>query len=728
MHSLRRQGDQGVPGQDGLTPRVAWLRQNVLERPLPTELPPLRGELATAVLQETLSRPQSLRMAGILDSVLRNIPTPVGPRELLVGRRTADGYPELDQAIARGSAEHPYMIVDFETVLREGMSGVIRRAEARLAQLDEAAPEQMQGVHFLQAAIHSCQAVMAWAERYAVEAERQAAAEADPVRQRELTEIAARCCRVPTMPACSFADALQSVWFLYVALYIETPAASCLGRVDQYLRPYYEHDLAEDVLTRAEAKEWLCCLWVKLYENVLGVMGSHAQTITLGGLLPDGASGVNDLSFLCLETAAAMGNVGAQIAVRWHEGQDPKLLAAAFALIRRGAIMPQMFNDHVYIAALRNLGVPDAEARRFALFGCHEPVIAGLGYQRPASWPGYVSFYDWLEHALGLESHGTPPELRRIADPPANAAELWDRWLAAMREGIRRAVIACNHGDVIKREFYPRPLMSAFLGDCLARAADMTAGGARYNMTGFQGCALATAVDAFMAVQKRVFEQHTATMPELVAALRENWQGAEPLRQSLFAQPEVYGAGSEEANELARRMVAAFCTEVLRHRNMRGGRFAPGMWSFIQNVLIGKRTAASPDGRHAGDPVSHSMDPVSGHAAQGPTAVMQAAARLDQKQFANGGSLLVEFDGATMADPAGAAATQHLCETYFRMGGIELQLSAASPELLRAAQETPDRYADLSVRIAGYSDFFVRQSPDLQDYIIGREKHRVTAG
>lgn len=707
------------------TERVAFLREDVLSRDLLADWPALRGQWAQHALEATPTLPQAQRIAAVLDSVFRQTPVEIRPRELLVGSRGTVGYPEINYALSRGSAEYPYMIADFSTLLEIGAEGVIARAEEHLHGLDEANPDEMESVHFLRSVITACTAMLVWAERYAEEAERQAAVEANSQRKGELLEIAARCRRVPAQPAVSFADALQSVWFLYVALYLETFGASCLGRLDQYLFPFYQRDLADGTLTREGAKELFCCLWIKLYENVQGVIGSHAQTITLGGLLPNGASGVNELSFLCIEVAAAMGNVGAQIAVRWHDGQDPALLAAAFQLAANQAIMPQMFNDHTYLAALERLGVPFADASQFSLFGCHEPVISGMGYQRPASFPGYVSFYDWLQQALGLAAEGAPPQLRVVATLPATADELWQRWLAAMHDGVRGAVINANFGDKMKRELLPRPLMSAFLQDCIANGADLTAGGARYNMTGFQGCALATAVDSFLAMKEMVFEEQQISMDELIAALIADYDGYEELRLRLSACSTRYGRDCAEADAMAQNIVDAFCDEVEAHRNLRGGRFAAGLWSFVQNVEFGRRTAASPDGRHAGQPISHSMDPVSGKAVNGPTAVLNSAAALRQHRLANGGSLLLEFSPNVLKDPQGCATAQSLCETYLHMGGIELQLSCSSVEQLLAAREHPEQYGDLVVRIAGYSDFFVRVSAELQAYIIEREKHAV---
>lgn len=704
------------------TARAALLREAVLTRDLDGEMSDLRGTLAREAMAATGHLPQALRIAAVSTAVFAGVPVIIRPHELLVGCRGANGYPEIDDACARGSAEYPYLIADFESLLAEGMLGVIARAEARVATLDEANPDEMEGVYFLRAAIESCRAAIGWAERYAEEAERQAQT-ATGARKAELAEIAARCRRVPAHPAQNFPDAVQSVWFLYVALYLETLAASCLGRLDQYLYPFFQRGLADGTLAREEAKEWLCCLWAKLFENTLGHNGHHAQTVTLGGVLPDGAGGANELSFLIMDVAETMGNVGAQIAVRWHEGQDPALFARAVQLAAHGAIMPQFFNDHTYLAALTELGVPLEDARRFALFGCHEPTIPGMGYQRPASWPGYVSFYDWLETALGLQSAGVPPQLQQVAPPPASADELWTRWHAALQAGVRQAVITANYGDKMKRELLPRPLLSAFLKDCIADAADLTAGGARYNMTGFQGCALATAVDSFLAVKELVFETGTLSMETLIAALRADFIGYDETRQLLRKRVHSFGRDDAEADALAACMVTAFCDEVAKHRNGRGGPFTPGMWSFLQNILMGNRTAASPDGRRAGEPISHSLDPVSGQATAGPTAVIHSVLGLPHRRFSNGASMLLEFTADTLADAASRAKAQALCETYLKLGGIELQLSASSRARLLAARDHPAEHTDLVVRVAGYSDFFVRLDPAFQAYIIEREKH-----
>ncbi|HEY3417701.1 MAG TPA: glycine radical domain-containing protein, partial [Armatimonadota bacterium] len=210
---------------------------------------------------------------------------------------------------------------------------------------------------------------------------------------------------------------------------------------------------------------------------------------------------------------------------------------------------------------------------------------------------------------------------------------------------------------------------------------------------------------------------------ELITALIADYAGYEEIRLRLSTCGTGYGRDCAEADAVAQRLIEAFCDEVESHRNLRGGCFTPGLWSFLQNVEIGRRTAASPEGRHAGQPISHSMDPVSGKAINGPTAVLNSAAGLCQHRLSNGGSLLLEFSTNVLKDPQGCAAAQALCETYLQMGGIELQLSCASVEQLLAAREHPEQYRDLVVRIAGYSDFFVRVSPELQAYIIEREKH-----
>jgi pyruvate-formate lyase len=267
--------------------------------------------------------------------------------------------------------------------------------------------------------------------------------------------------------------------------------------------------------------------------------------------------------------------------------------------------------------------------------------------------------------------------------------------------------------------------MSAFFKDCIENCQDVIGGGARYNMTGFQGCGLATAIDSFLAVKELIFEKQRIEISELTSAMIANFVGSESVRQMLLTEPSKYGRDDDTADIWAKRMVEAFYDEIALYTNARGGRFSPGLWSFTTSVGMGESAGASADGRLAGQALSHSMDPSSGQATVGPTAAIRSVLKLDHQRLTNGGAFLLEFMPSFVNDANARDKIQSLCETYLSEGGIEMQVSCSSLDELLAARKDPEKHRDLVVRVAGYSDYFVRLEPLIQDYIIQREKHLI---
>jgi len=288
------------------------------------------------------------------------------------------------------------MIADYAVALNDGLLALIAQAQHRLDVLDEANPAEMPKVHFLRAAIVGLRAAIRYAERHAEEAER-LAAEADPARAAELRDIARICRTVPAHPASTFHEALQSLWLTHLAIYYECEnVAFSFGRLDQYLWPFLQADLAAGRLTLEAARELLAQFWIKVYENVHGALG-HVQTVTIGGVLPEGRDGVNPLTDLCIDVTWLLSNVGPSVAFRCWAGSPPAYLRRILDLMRDGRYMPQIYNDDVLCPAYEAAGVPHDDANQYGIIGCHEPSLCGLGYHRPASWPGYVCCMDWVE-------------------------------------------------------------------------------------------------------------------------------------------------------------------------------------------------------------------------------------------------------------------------------------------------------------------------------------------
>ncbi|MHB9133144.1 MAG: pyruvate formate lyase family protein [Armatimonadota bacterium] len=671
--------------------------------------------------------PRVLQIAQVLEAVLAAVPAFVAEDELLVGRRLAFGYPEHDEAINQGAAEPGYMIAGYDVALSRGLTAIIQVAETHLAALDAADPAQMPRTHFLRAAILSLRAAIRYAERHAEEAERQAAGDVSPARRAELLEIARICRKVPAQPATTFYEALQSLWLTHLAIYFECEnVAFSFGRIDQYLWPYLEADLAAGRLDMDGARELLANFWVKVYDNVFGNIG-HVQTVTIGGRRPDGEDGTNPLTYLCIEVTRLLSNVGPSVAFRRWAGSPPEYRRDILALMRDGRYMPQIYNDDVLCAAYEALGVPPEDANQYGIIGCHEPSLCGLGYHRPASWPGYVCCPDWVEWALNRGRFVLSGEQRGFdTGDPADFATFDDLLNAVKQQlayNIRQEVLNANQGEVVKRQLVPRPFLSSLLADCLERGMDFTEGGTRYNFSGFQAFSIGTTVDALAAIRQVVYEEQRLTLPELIDILQKNFDGHEELRQYLRTQCPKYGRDDERVDALAVDLITRYADEVARYTNARGGPFIPALWGFWAHVGNGKLLGASADGRLAREALSHSTDPVPGMAQDGPTAVIRSATKLPWHRMANGGTLLLEFQSQLLYTEDGLSGIDALNEGYFALGGIQLQLSAVTLEQLLAAQQAPERFQHLVVRVAGYCDYFVRQSAEQQEYIIQREKH-----
>ncbi|MDI9587240.1 MAG: pyruvate formate lyase family protein [Acidobacteriota bacterium] len=703
-----------------VTKRVAALR----DRAWTAEFGPCedRGAMVRAAFDQHRALPRKLQIAHALAAVCEQAPVHIAPGELIVGCRTVSGYPEHEEAIARGSAEPGYMIADYGAVLNRGLLDLIDDCEWALSDLDETIPEHLPRIDTLRSMVVSCRAVMRLAERYAGELEAMAGKSGCP----ECAELARICRKVPALPAETFHEAVQSLWFTHLGIYLECEnVAFSFGQMDQYLDPFFERDLEAGRTTREQALEIMQCLWIKIYENVRGGLG-HVQTVTCAGQTPEGADGVNGVTELIRDATRELMNVGPSVAFRYSEKMSDEFLESVLELMHDGRYMPQIYNAEIMVPAIASKGVPVEHARQYGLIGCHEPTICGMGYFRSASWPGYVCFQDWLERALGngrkLDS-GAQAGIE-TGDPAGFASfeDLWDAFSAQMREGVRQAVIAANRGEIVKRELTPRPFLSALIRGCVEKGMDFTEGGALYNMSGFQAFGIGTCADSLAAIRKFVYEDQRLTLPELVEILRANWEGHEDLRAEIVRETPHYGNDIDAVDALAVRMVQELENEVAKYRNTRGGPFILGLWSFWNHVYQGQHVAASADGRHHGEMMSHSMDPMMGQGLAGPTGAIRSAAKIDTSRLANGGSLLLEFQPRLLKSSEGMAALKSLVRTYFQMGGIQLQLSAVDAATLEAAMEDPDRFRHLVVRVAGYCDYFTRQDPERQAYIIAREK------
>ena len=689
----------------GSTDRVAMLHELALNAARGDSRPPCPAEIDERVVCDS-TVPALTRRADAVAEILRFGPIAIGERELIVGQQPYCGSPGLALLRERGITvpKLGYLVPDFHSVLTQGLSAMRQQAETRLATLGS---DEQGKQAFYAAVLTVVDAAVAYAHRHADEAERLADAEADPERKAELREIARVCRKVPLHPAETMHEALQSAWFVDMAVYVEGggPAFS-LGRPDQYLAPYYRPE------EEAETRELLECFWIKVFHEG-HVARRGVPLAAVAGLTPDGRDATNALTYLMLDVTESLRLIYPSVAVRFHKRSPRELFDRSLRMLAAGLTQPQFVNDDVMIPAWTQNGVPIEDARDYSLVGCHEPTIPGRILNKPAANPGYVTFTAWLRKALSGNGHiGSYEDLRTAVR-------------IAMADDIAARVHTQNTQDALRVELMPQPFLSAVTRDCLDRGLDISERGARYNFSGFQGIGLGTVADSLAAIRKLVFQEHRYELSDVICAMDADFEGSEPMRQALMGDAAKYGNDDDEVDAIAVELADEFCTEVKKHTTWRGGRFLPALWSVWLNTSMGKSTPATPDGRKAGRPLSHSAGPSLGVARQGPTAVVKSVTKLDFVHAANGSSLLIHLQPSLLKTPDGRGKLEALIRTYFDRGGLQIHFDAVSVEELERALEHPDEHRDLIVRRAGYSEYFVTLEPDEQRFVIERLRHAI---
>ena len=644
---------------------------------------------------------------------------------------------EIQQATDEGLFFHYYLnrtighiTVDYERVLKKGFLGLKAEVEDELKRIDYEKRGCLKKIHLLQAMSLCCNAAIRFAERYADEAERLATAESDPVRRAELEQIAEICRWVPAHPARTFREALQSFWFVHLILNLETNSyAIGPGRFDQYMYPYYRADIDAGRLTREQAGELLVCLWIKFNELTVVKEGGTAkasttyndfQNLNLGGQTIEGQDATNELSYLCVDVIGQLKLPQPQIAALISEKTPDPFLMKACEVISLGFGLPAVFNDDEKVQALLHKGKTLEDARLGGINGCVELVAPGKDNMASS---GYLSMPKCLELALnnGINPLTGTQLGPRTGDPRDFTS--FGQLVEAFRQQLAHAIELKTVYDGIARqayaEFCPVPFTSLLISDCLEKGRDYHDGGARYNLPLICGVGTGTMADSLAAIKKLVYDEEKMSLEELVTALRADFVGYERLRQMLLNRAPKWGNGDGYVDTLAHDVVEMFCDELEKHCNAEGVPYAANMIPTTTHIWFGSLNGATPDGRLAETPLSEGISPVQGMDTNGPTAVVRSMARLDHARCC--GTLLnIKFHPSALSGEEGLHKFAHLIRTYFKLGGHHMQFNVVSVETLRAAQEHPEEHRNVIVRVAGYSDYFVRLSRDLQDEIISR--------
>lgn len=592
-------------------------------------------------------------------------------------------------------------------VLRFGYGGLLAEAQQTIQGLP-AASSRSTKLAFLQGVEIVLQATSRFVLRHAQAADRLAEATGDLRRREELQTIADGCRWIAVHPPRSFQEALQLFWFTCLVHKAENQACLPIGRFDQDLYPFYQQDVAAGRLTPAAALELLQCLWIKLnMESDLTT--DTCENVTLGGQDAQGRDVTNDLTYLCLDATDRLRLPDPKINVRFHAGSPPALWTRCCELVKAGmGGVPCFYNDAAFIAGLERVGLPLADARLYCSDGCQEAIIPGKG-DFYTTFTG-INFLTALLHVLH-----TPQEAPTF---PAFLAA----YKAAVTASVQQVVAEGNRRDVALARYSPVPFLSATLERCLVSATDKTGGGTRYNLTGCLGQAFINAVNSLAAIKKLVYEDSVLSLPELRDCLAADWVGHERLRQLAVNRVPKYGNDDDYVDALAVEIADHFIHEVLTHVNPRGGRYYPGIFTFHQ-VTKGKAIGASPDGRRAGAPVTSHLSPAVGTDLHGPTAVINSAAKICRLQPPEGAALGIRFHPTALQGADGTENLRAFIQAFMAAGGLEVQFNVVDAETLRKAQQAPEAYRNLIVRVWGFSAYFVTLTKDYQEDIIARTAH-----
>jgi len=587
----------------------------------------------------------------------------------------------------------------------------------------------------LKAMAIAAEALVDFAARHEESLRDLAASESDPVRRRELEEMADICGRVPAISPSTFWEALQYYWFVHLGVITELNTWDSFnpGRLDQHLLPFYRRDLETGTLTRERARELLQSFWIKFNNQPappkVGVTAQESNTYTdfclinLGGVTEDGADAVNELTYLILDVIEEMRLLQPSSMVQISRENPDEYLLQALRIVRTGFGQPSLFNAEAIVEELLRQGKSIEDARNGGASGCVETGAFG---KESYILTGYFNLTKVLE--LTLHNGIDPRSGERIGIETGDPSGFgdFDALYRAFEKQLRHFIDIKIEGNLlIERlwaEYLPAPFMSLLIDDCIANGMDYNEGGARYNSSYIQGVGLGTITDSLAAIRYHVYDRRTLGMNELLDALDGDFDGVEELRRLLVERTPKYGNDDDYADGIASMVFESFFETVDGRPNTKGGHFRINMLPTTSHVYFGGVVGATPDGRRAGEPLSEGISPVQGADRKGPTAVLKSASKIDH--IKTGGTLLNQkFTPQVLADDEGLEKLGKLIRSYFAMKGHHVQFNVVTAETLRNAQREPEKHRDLIVRVAGYSDYFVDLGEELQNEIIRRTEH-----
>ena len=621
-------------------------------------------------------------------------------------------------------------------IYKKGMLDFKKDIEFEIKKLDFLNdPEATDKLEQLQAMSISCDAAIIFAERHAEIADKKALQETNIERKAELQEIAKVCRWVPANAPRSFYEAVQMYWFVHLGTITELNGWDAMnpGHFDQHLYPFYKNDLDKGIISPDKAKEILSCFWIKVNNHTappkVGITAKESGTyndftnINIGGIDVDGNSGVNDLSYIMLSIIEDLHLLQPGSSVHISKNSPDKFLNAASKVIRQGHGYPSVFNTDIYVPELLRQGKTLEDAREGGCSGCIE--VGAFG-KEAFVLTGYLNVPKVLELTLnnginpitgeqvGIKS-GDPLKMKSFE-------ELYAAFHTQLNYIIDQKIKVSNYIDRMFAKYAPAPFLSVVIDDCIKKGKDYYNSGPRYNTNYIQCTGLGTVTDSLATLKKHVFEDRTIGMKTLLDAVLNNFEGEEILRQTIINRTPFFGNDDDFADDIAVRIYDDLFEAIDNKPNTKGGVFHLNMLSTTCHIYFGKVMGATPNGRLAQKSISDGTSPSHGSDTNGPSAVMQSLSKIDH--IKSGGTLLNQrFLPSLLKRDKDLEKLGHLIRTYFKLGGHHIQFNIVDTNTLVAAQQNPQDYKDLLVRMAGYSDYFNDMNADLQQEVIERTEN-----
>ncbi len=634
----------------------------------------------------------------------------------------------IDRKAVRGPGE---LTPGFDTLLEKGVFGIQQEVALKLAETELSAPYGYEKQTYLKSLLICCEGIITLARRYAKEALRLAAIEDNPRRKAELEEIAQVCERVPSRPAQTFRQAVQSVYIYHICVFMEQNAASYNpGRMDQYLYPFYKKDKDAGLLTDDNAQELFDCLWIKYAEPCLFQDGKTAefasgynmfQNACCGGINENGQDAVNELSYMMLQAMNEVKLYQPSLSVRYHAGKNPtRFLRKIAELVKEGTGFPAIHNDEVGIKMLLKKGVTLKEAYQWNPCGCVETNLMGKlrGYTAIAD----VNLGSVVEFAMTNGVFRKTGETLGIRTGDPRSFETFEQFKDAVKQQYAQIIkVIVEANSVLENTWNDRPVPVASLTfeGCIENATDYAWGGAKYSTgNGIILDGIADFINSLSAVNQLVYEEKKITWDDLLTALDDDFNGHEAVLK-LCRDAHKYGNDIASVDDIASEMFAFMADEIDQYDTPHG-RMISGILPVTAHVPLGLVVGALPSGRHAWATLTDGLSPTGGTDVNGPTAVLKSVSKIPHDMFVSGTLLNMKLDPSFLADDRGLRNLMWLIRSMCDLGIYHVQFNVVSADTLRAAQKEPEKYRDLLIRVAGYTAYFVELGKDVQDEIIGR--------